>query len=110
MELVIKEYKRVAAVQPKGRVDSNTAPELEAALIKLQGEGRSTIVLDLSEIEFLSSAGLRVMVSTMKNLRKAAGDLVVACPNPRAREVLRLAGLDSVFSIFETREAAIASV
>jgi anti-anti-sigma factor len=51
-----------------------------------------------------------VMVSTMKNLRKNAGDLVVACPNPRAREVLRLAGLDSVFSIYETREAAIASV
>jgi anti-anti-sigma factor len=110
MELQVKEYKRVAAVQPKGRVDSNTAPELEAALIKLQGEGRTHIVLDLSEVEFLSSAGLRVMVSTMKNLRKGTGDLVVACPNPRAREVLRLAGLDTVFSIYETREAAIASV
>jgi anti-anti-sigma factor len=109
MDLLIKEYKRVAAVQPKGRLDSNTAPELEAALIKLQSDGRIHIVLDLSEIEFLSSAGLRVMVSTMKNLRKSSGDLAVAAPNARAREVLRLAGLDSVFSIYETREAAIAS-
>ncbi|MGD0574469.1 MAG: STAS domain-containing protein [Anaerolineales bacterium] len=110
MDLLIKVYKRVAAVQPKGRVDSNTAPELEEALVKLQGEGQNHIVLDLSEIEFLSSAGLRVMVSTMKNLRKSAGDLVVASPNQRARDVLRLAGLDSVFSIYETREAAIASI
>jgi len=110
MDLLVKEYKRVAAVQPKGRVDSNTAPELEQALVKLQSEGRTHLVLDLSEVEFLSSAGLRVMVSTMKNLRKIGGDLVIASPNSRVREVLRLAGLDTVFSIHETREAAIASI
>lgn len=110
MDLLIKEYKRVAAVQPKGRLDSNTAPELEQALTKLLGEGRLHVVMDLSEIEFLSSAGLRVMVSTMKTLRKGGGDLAVAAPNLRAREVLRLAGLDAVFSIYDTREAAIASI
>jgi len=109
MEIAITEYKRVAVVQPSGRVDSNTSQEFEAALRRLTEGGRNALVLDLSRVEFLSSAGLRVMVTTMKTVRKSAGSICVAAPTQRVAEVLRLAGLDSVFEIFETREAAIAS-
>ena len=109
MEVKITEYKRVAVVQPVGRVDSNTSAEFEAALRRLVESGRTNLVLDLSMIDFLSSAGLRVIVLTMKTTRKNGGNVCVAAANARAAEVMKLAGLDSVIDMHPSREAAVAS-
>lgn len=109
MEVKITEYKRVAVVQPVGRVDSNTSAEFEAEMRRLLDSGHMNLVLDLSKIDFLSSAGLRVIVSSMKNARKNGGNVCVAEANARAAEVMKLAGLDSVIEMHPTREAAIAS-
>src|SRR3990172_5352643 len=62
----------------KGRVDSTSAGELETALKKLLDDGKSNLVLDLSGVEFLSSSGLRVLVTTLKAVRKTGGDLRLA--------------------------------
>jgi len=109
MDVKITEYKRVAVVQPVGRVDSNTSAEFESALRRLLDSGHMNLVLDLSKIEFLSSAGLRVIVSSMKSARKNGGNVCVAEANARAAEVMKLAGLDSVLEMHASREAAIAS-
>ncbi len=109
MEVKISEYKRVAVVQPVGRVDSNTSAEFETELRRLLDSGHFNLVLDLSKIDFLSSAGLRVIVSSMKTARKNGGDVCVAEANARAGEVMKLAGLDAVIEMHPTREAAIAS-
>ena len=109
MDVKTTEYKRVAVVQPVGRVDSNTSAEFEAELRRLVDSGHINLVLDLSKIDFLSSAGLRVIVSTMKSTRKNGGNICVAEAKARAAEVMKLAGLDSVIDMHPTREAAIAS-
>jgi len=109
MDVKITEYKRVAVVQPVGRVDSNTSAEFESELRRLLDSGHMNLVLDLSKIEFLSSAGLRVIVSSMKSARKNGGNVCVAEANTRAAEVMKLAGLDSVLEMHASREAAIAS-
>ena len=105
----VQEYKRVSVMSVSGRVDSATAPDLENELKKLVEADKTQIVLDLKDVEYMSSAGLRAMVSTLKAVKRVNGDLRLANPSPRVEEVLRLAGLTSIFSIHPTREEAVAS-
>jgi anti-anti-sigma factor len=109
MEIATQEFSRVAVMAVTGRVDSATAPELESKLRELVDSDKNQIVLDLKEVEYMSSAGLRAMVSTLKAVKRVNGDLRIASPSPRVEEVLRLAGLTSIFSIHSTQEDAVAS-
>ncbi|HET7010771.1 MAG TPA: STAS domain-containing protein [Anaerolineales bacterium] len=109
MEIKSQVYKRVVAVTVTGRVDSGTAGDLEKALSALANEAHNNIVLDLSGVEFLSSSGLRVLVTTLKGVRKVGGDVRLAQPSQRAIDAINLAGLDVLFKVFPDRESAIAS-
>ncbi|MGQ0602741.1 MAG: STAS domain-containing protein [Anaerolineales bacterium] len=109
MQIATQEQGNVAVVAVNGRVDSATAPDLENALKKLVETEKTQIVLDLVDVEYMSSAGLRAMVSTLKSVKRVNGDLRVANPSPRVDEVLRLAGLTSIFSIYRSRDEAVQS-
>jgi len=109
MEIATQEFQRVAVMSVSGRVDSATAPELESRLRALVEADKNQIVLDLKDVEYMSSAGLRAMVSTLKQVKRVNGDLRISSPSPRVEEVLRLAGLTSIFSIHSSQEEAIAS-
>lgn len=109
MEIKTQAYPRVTVVAVEGRVDSNTASDLEAELNRLIEEGKANFALDLSGVEFLSSSGLRVLVTTLKTVRKAGGDLRLAALSQRASDAIELAGLDPLFKTYGDREAAIAS-
>jgi anti-sigma B factor antagonist len=109
MEIATKEHNRVSIMAVSGRVDSATAPDLENSLKKLVESDKTQIVLDLKDVEYMSSAGLRAMVSTLKAVKRVNGDLRLANPSPRVEEVLRLAGLTSIFSIHPTQDEAVAS-
>ncbi|MEI2688296.1 MAG: STAS domain-containing protein [Anaerolineae bacterium] len=111
MDITTNIFPSCAMVQPVGTLDRRTAPELEAALQVLTGQGHSRIVLDLSRVSEMSSAGLRVIISSTKLLRseRAAGDLRLAAPSERVVQVLELAGLLPVLKVYPTDEQAIAS-
>ena len=109
MDISTEELKSVSVMAVSGRVDSATAPDLENALKKLVETEKTQIVLDLKSVEYMSSAGLRAMVSTLKAVKRLNGYLRLASPSPRVEEVLRLAGLTSIFSIFASRDEAVAS-
>ena len=87
--------KMTAAVS--GRIDIITAPELEQWFYK-EVEGLKRLVLDLSEVEYLSSAGLRVILGAYKVMEKRDG-LLIGSPSPEVMEVLVLTGLANVFDI-----------
>ena len=108
MEIAVQEYKRVAVVELAGRIDSATSAELEASLQSMIDKGKRNLVLDMAKVEFLSSSGLRVIVNAYKAC-KDVGQLCVAQPSERAASSLSIAGLDSLFTIYPTRETAIAS-
>ena len=109
MQITTQEQKRVSVMSVAGRVDSATAPDLENGLKALVESDKTQIVLDLKDVEYMSSAGLRAMVSTLKAVKRVNGDLRLASPSPRVEEVLRLAGLTSIFSIHPSRDEAVAS-
>lgn len=109
MQITTEEQRRISVMSVSGRVDSSTAPDLESALKKLVDSDKTQIVLDLKDVEYMSSAGLRAMVSTLKAVKRVNGDLRLASPSPRVEEVLRLAGLTSIFSILPSRDEAVSS-
>ena len=82
-----------------GRVDSHTAPELEAAFRQLLERGAVRLELEMSGIQYLSSAGLRVLLATLKEVRAASGDLRLRSPQDNVKEVLNLSGFSDLFTI-----------
>jgi anti-sigma B factor antagonist len=100
---------RVDLITISGRVDSNTSPELVDALNTCLDENRYNLVLDMSDVDYLSSAGLRAMVSARRACNQHGGDVRVAAPSERVEEVLSLAGLDAIFQTYNSTVAAVGS-
>ncbi|MGQ9850955.1 MAG: STAS domain-containing protein [Aggregatilineaceae bacterium] len=109
IEINTSEMRRVQLFEVIGRVDSTNASELGSAMDKAVDDGKSNLVLDLGGVEYMSSAGLREMVRILKRVKRVGGDLRIANPSERVREVLELAGLDSVFEIYPTQVEAVGS-
>ncbi len=82
-----------------GRVDSLTAPRLDAAFKQLVDDGGRWLKLDLSGMEYLSSAGLRVLLATLKTVRAQDGDLQLYSPRDNVRSVLEISGFSNLFTI-----------
>lgn len=108
MEIKITEYKHCDLVKVSGRVDSSTAPELAEAVNKVFAKGRFKLVFDLSEVQFLSSAGLRVLISAQKNCKRYnRGEVVLASVPENIHSVLDLAGFLTLFKIFKDVTSAV---
>jgi anti-sigma B factor antagonist len=102
MEVITSQYRHCDLVKVSGRIDSSTAPQLAKALDDITGSGRFKIVLDLDEVEFMSSAGLRVLISTQKTCKRYnRGEVVLASVPKRIYDALELAGFVPLFRFFD---------
>ena len=109
-KIITKQYKRVDLVEIDGRIDSSTAPQLEQALANIIKEGRYRIVVDMSETDFMSSAGLRALLSALKQVRRFnRGDVRLANFRDRIKKAFDLAGLLEVFKVFDNSVDAVGS-
>lgn len=106
-EVNVSQTSEVAVVETKGRIDSSTAAAFGEALARAVDVGGARVVLDLSEVDYMSSAGLREIVTAFKKARSLQGDIRLAEPTPRVLEVLELSGLDTFINIYPSRAAAL---
>ncbi|MCA9928316.1 MAG: STAS domain-containing protein [Anaerolineales bacterium] len=109
LHINVENLKRVDLVTANGRIDSNSAPEFDKILKEIIEAGRYNLVLDLSQVNYMSSAGLRSLVSALRECKKKRGDVRLSSPSERVSEVLSLAGLDSLFQVFDDNTAAVGS-
>jgi anti-sigma B factor antagonist len=107
MDIQIADHKRVSVITVSGRIDGSTAGEFEAALTGVTEAGNKNIIIDMSDVDFVSSAGLRVLVNTRKAVNSAGGKILLAEPSQQVVETLDIAGLDVLFEQFDDRETAI---
>lgn len=110
MKVETRELKHVSVVTVSGRVDSATAPDLQKALQDLLDSDQKQLVLDLKDVDYMSSAGLRVLVALQKAAKKNGGALRLAQLSVRVSEVLELAGLAPVFDIYPDVVEAVGAV
>ena len=93
-----------------GRIDGNTSPILENAMNASLAKQHYKLVLDLAQVNYMSSSGLRILVSTSKTCRKhRGGDVRLAAVNAKILDILDLSGLDAIFQIYETVDDAVES-
>jgi anti-sigma B factor antagonist len=107
MKLDDKSSGDVKIVLPTGRLDASSSDELKGNIDELIGEGCRKIVANLDGVEYISSSGLRVMLASLKQLRKMDGDLKLACLKPYVRETFEIAGFTQLFEIYDREEEAI---
>lgn len=102
--------KRVDLVQLGGRIDSNSAPELEKVLQGIMDDDRYRIVLNMKDVSFTSSACLRVMIAALKQAKRwNRGDVRLSEVPPKIKEVLELAGVERLFKIYDDDVMAVGS-
>jgi anti-anti-sigma factor len=88
-------------------MDSNTARVVEEKLLSLIDDGESRLVLDCAQLDYISSAGLRVLLMAAKRTTQAKGKMVLATMNDEVKQVFDLTGFSSIFQICGSREEAI---
>lgn len=110
MEITEKAYSRCVLVQAKGRVDHENAPELEKRLDRIFKKGQYRLVVDLSETNYISSAGLRVLIGALKKARRFnRGDVRLAGMSPRLKDAFRLVGFHHLFKMYDQVVDAVGS-
>ncbi|WP_375475784.1 STAS domain-containing protein [uncultured Jatrophihabitans sp.] len=84
-----------------GEVDNFTAPQLRAALLEARDSGAPRLIVDLTETDFLDSSALGTLVGVAKHLTGGTR-LVLVCPRPHLRKVLRISRLDEVIDVYDS--------
>lgn len=97
----------VVVLAPKGRIDSTTAKDFETAALARVTAGASRMVFDFAELDYISSAGLRVVLLAGKKLRGAGGSLVLCALQPAIRDVFEISGFLGLFEVRSNREEAV---
>ena len=109
MQISIVQHDHVTVVAVTGSIDALTADALVSALSDELVAGRTRLVAHFGAVEYTSSAGLRVLLTTLKDARQRGGDLRLSDIRPNVRQVLELSGFTSILKCFADVDAAIAS-
>jgi len=94
-------------IEPSGRIDSTTAKEFEQLIAPPLVAGSHRLVVDLSGLEYISSAGLRVFLTAAKQCKSAGGALTLCSASDGVREVFEISGFSSLFGLHDSVEAAV---
>lgn len=90
-----------------GEVDVYTAPTLRDRITDLLDGGQRRLVVDLATVEFIDSTGLGVLVGALNRAKELGGELDLVCPQERVLKLLRITGLDHVFTVYESVTQAV---
>jgi anti-anti-sigma factor len=107
MDISEDKTETVMTVGLKGRLDALSAKTVEERILKLIGAGEHKLVIDLGEVGYISSIGLRVLLIAAKRLKTAKGQIAICAMQPPIKKVFDIAGFTALFKIFPTREEAV---
>jgi anti-anti-sigma factor len=107
MEISKKKEKDVLVTSVSGRIDAVTAPEFEKNLMESIGAGEKILLLRMNQLEYISSAGLRSILAIAKVLKAKEGKLVFAGLQGPVKDVFKISGFGSIFTIYDNEEEAL---
>ncbi|OPY01122.1 MAG: putative anti-sigma factor antagonist BtrV [Syntrophorhabdus sp. PtaB.Bin047] len=110
MEITRRKEKDVSIVAVSGRIDAITAPDFEKSLDELIAAGDRVILIDLTALGYISSAGLRSILSSAKKLKALSGEILFTGLQGPVEEVFQISGFKSIFKIFPTEAEALGSM
>jgi anti-anti-sigma factor len=108
VEITTKDVNDVKVVQIEGELDTSSSPEAQKQLDQLREQGVKKILLDLAKLDFISSAGLRVLLATAQELKSDGGDLRVCSLNETVKEVFDISGFSTLLMVLDNEAKALA--
>lgn len=106
MNITEREQDGVTIFTLEGRVDSEGALDLDLALQTAVSEGKRKIILEMAQVRYINSAGLRTLADAVTRARARDGDLRLAALTPKVARVLKIIGFDRFFDDYPTAEDA----
>jgi anti-anti-sigma factor len=110
MGLLVAKKGKVVIVMPDEQLDTNTSPQAEEMLMEHVDAGETRIVIDFSKTDYISSAGLRVILKTALQIQDKGGGFALCNGNEQIVEVLEISGFFDIVKYFPSLEAAVAAV
>jgi len=110
MEIFQENVNGVEIFSVNGSLDSNTSPEFESRIYTTLENGQKRLVLNLENLEYISSAGIRVMLKTTKDLKRMDGNIVLCSLQDYVKEVFDIAGFDGYLSIEKNLDQALQKI
>ena len=107
MDVIFETSNEATVAVITGRIDSATSKDLETKLIPIINSGTRKLVIDFAKVDFISSAGLRIMLIVAKKLKQGNGKMALCCLKDTIKEVFDISGFSSIIPIFPTREEAL---
>jgi anti-sigma B factor antagonist len=107
MEITVKDAGDVKVLSFQGSLDTNTTPDAEAQVNLVLDDGTQKLLINFEHLDYISSTGLRLLLSTAKRLKRSQGALRVCCLNEMAQEVFDISGFSSILSVAKTEDAAL---
>lgn len=109
MELTLKNTNGINVLGIIGKLDTNTWPQLEEKIIPMIDAGENNFLLDCSQLDYISSAGLRVLLMAAKKLKSKNGKIVIAALKSHIKEVFDIAGFSTIFIVTASVEEGLGS-
>ena len=106
MNIVKDEKQGILVLRCEGRLDAMTAPQLEDEMNGMIDQGKIRVLLDFGRIDYLSSAGMRLLLSMTKKLKGKNGMLAICSLHEEVREIITMAGFEKILAIFPSEEEA----
>ena len=107
MNISTRELDAIKIVDIEGSLDTNTSPDAGSLLTQLIEQGASKILVNFEKVEYISSAGLRVLLAAAKELKGRGGDLRLCHLNETVQDVFEMSGFSSILSVFKSESEAI---
>jgi anti-sigma B factor antagonist len=110
MEITEDKIDGQVVISLSGRIDSTAAVEFEEKLIEIIDKGKNTMIIDFLRIQFISSAGLRVLLLAAKKVKPYGGKIVLCDMSKDVREVFDISGFSSIFDIQDNVTSAVEAI
>lgn len=109
MDIVVENQNDTTLIQLNGRLDATNAPEVESQLLKAVAD-TTRVVIDMEKLDYISSAGLRVMLLLARKLKSNSGKMILCHLNSGVYAVFDISGFSAIFTIVDDRAAAFAAL
>ncbi len=107
MNVTTRDIDGTSVVRVQGRLDTATAPSLETTCSELIGSGAKRVVIEMAQLEYLSSAGIRVVLAAAKRLQAGGGQLTVCGAKGIVLETLQVSGIPEIIPVCPTLDDAL---
>ncbi len=107
MKIETREENGINIVLIEGEMDTITSPDVESELNKLQSSGTQKLLLNFEKLDFISSAGLRVLLATAQTLKGEGGEMRLCNLNADVKEVFDISGFSTLLQVYTTKGLAL---